>query len=103
MRLLKNIMGLWLVQECRRAWEREGTAYSYDELMRLAEAAPPFASVVNPDDDSFILPANMPAALADYCQRTGQPAPADRGGDGALRPGEPGAVLSLGAGAAGRG
>src|ERR1700682_6781385 len=68
-RLLKNIMGLWLVQECRRAWEREGTTYSYEALMRLAEAAPPFVSVVNPNDDSFMLPANMPAALADYCPR----------------------------------
>ena len=78
-RLLKNIMGLWLVQECRRAWEREGTTYSYEALMRLAEAAPPFVSVVNPNDDSFILPANMPQALADYCRRTSQPAPADTG------------------------
>ena len=41
-RLLKNIMGLWLVQECRRAWERPGKTYTYDELMQLAEAAPPF-------------------------------------------------------------
>ncbi len=74
-RILKNIMGLWLVQECRRAWEREGRAYSYDELTRLAESAPPFAAVVNPNDDSFIYPADMPAALAEYCRRTGQPAP----------------------------
>ncbi len=74
-RLLKNIMGLWLVQECRRAWERAGQSYSYDELTRLAEAAPAFAAVVNPNDDSFILPADMPAALADYCKRTGQSAP----------------------------
>ena len=78
-RLLKNIMGLWLVQECRRAWQREGRTYSYDELTRLAEAAPAFAAVVNPNDDSFILPANMPAALADYCKRTGQPAPDSAG------------------------
>ncbi len=78
-RLLKNIMGLWLVQECRRAWEREGKVYSYDELTRLAEAAPTFAAVINPNDDSFILPANMPAALADYCKRTGQPAPESAG------------------------
>ncbi|HVS40020.1 MAG TPA: rhamnulokinase family protein [Gemmataceae bacterium] len=79
-RILKNIMGLWLVQECRRAWEREGKAYSYDDLTRLAEAAPAFAAVVNPNDDSFIYPANMPAALADYCRRTGQPAPNSPGG-----------------------
>jgi rhamnulokinase len=78
-RLLKNIMGLWLVQECRRAWERAGQNYSYEELMNLASAATPFVSVVDPDDGGFILPANMPQALADYCRRTGQPAPADPG------------------------
>jgi rhamnulokinase len=74
-RFLKNIMGLWLVQECRRAWERSGQTYSYDELARLAAAAPPFVSLVDPDDSSFILPPNMPAALGDYCRRTGQPVP----------------------------
>jgi rhamnulokinase len=78
-RLLKNIMGLWLVQECRRAWERAGAKYSYDELMRQAEAAPPFVSLVDPDDSSFILPANMPATLAEFCRRTGQPAPQNVG------------------------
>jgi rhamnulokinase len=74
-RFLKNIMGLWLVQECRRAWERTGTKYTYDELARQAEAAPPFVSLVDPDDSSFILPVNMPAALAEFCRRTGQTAP----------------------------
>jgi rhamnulokinase len=78
-RFLKNIMGLWLVQECRRTWERAGTSYGYDDLTRLAEAAPPFVSLVNPDDASFILPASMPAALADFCRRTGQPAPLEPG------------------------
>jgi rhamnulokinase len=78
-RFLKNIMGLWLVQECRRAWEREGTAHDYETLMRLAAAAPPFGSLVNPNDEVFILPAHMPAALADYCTRTGQLRPADTG------------------------
>ncbi len=78
-RFLKNIMGLWLVQECRRAWEKAGQAYTYDELVRLAEAAPAFASLVAPDDPSFLLPPNMPAALADFCRKTGQPVPADAG------------------------
>jgi rhamnulokinase len=78
-RFLKNIMGLWLVQECRRAWERAGKAFSYDELARLAEAAPPFASLVNPDDPGFVLPLNMPTALADFCRKTGQPAPTEPG------------------------
>src|SRR5207244_12899348 len=48
-RLLKNIMGLWLVQECRRAWERGGITYDYAALMKLAEGAKPFASLVKPE------------------------------------------------------
>jgi rhamnulokinase len=78
-RFLKNIMGLWLVQECRRAWERAGQAYSYEALARLAAAAPPFVSIVNPDDTSFMLPANMPAALGEFCRKTGQPVPVEPG------------------------
>jgi rhamnulokinase len=78
-RFLKNIMGLWLVQECRRAWERETKTYSYDDLTRLAEAAPPLASLVNPDDVGFILPDHMPRALADFCRKTDQPAPVEPG------------------------
>ncbi|HEV3445361.1 MAG TPA: rhamnulokinase family protein [Gemmataceae bacterium] len=78
-RLLKNIMGLWLVQECRRTWEREGRSYSYEELARLAEAAPPFVSLIDPDQASFILPASMPAAIAEFCRKTGQPAPVEAG------------------------
>jgi rhamnulokinase len=78
-RLLKNVMGLWLVQECRRAWERAGTAYSYDDLMRLAGEAQPFVSLVDPDDPSFLLPPDMPAALAAFCRRRGEPAPVDVG------------------------
>src|SRR5207248_2538662 len=78
-RFLKNIMGLWLIQECRRAWERAGQSYTYEELARLAAAVPPFVSLVDPDDSSFLLPPNMPAALAHYCRRTGQPAPAGPG------------------------
>ncbi len=78
-RLLKNIMGLWLVQECRRAWERAGKSYTYDELARLAEQATPLGSLIDPDHPSFVLPENMPQAIADFCQRTGQPAPTEPG------------------------
>lgn len=78
-RFLKNVMGLWLVQECRRAWERAGMALGYDELARLAAAAPAFTSIVDPDDASFVLPSSMPAALADYCRRTGQMVPTEPG------------------------
>jgi rhamnulokinase len=78
-RLLKNVMGLWLVQECRRTWERVGQTFSYDALTRLAEQARPFASLIDPDHDSFLLPASMPAAIAAFCTRTGQPAPTEPG------------------------
>jgi rhamnulokinase len=73
LRVLRNIAGLWLVQECRRAWERSGIAYTYEELAWLAEAAPAFTALVDPDDPSFLLPANMPDAVADYCRQTRQP------------------------------
>lgn len=74
-RLLKNVMGLWLVQECRRVWERAGTTYTYEALMNMADRAPGFRSLVNPDDPSFILPPSMPEAIAAFCRRTGQPVP----------------------------
>ena len=53
-RFLKNIMGLWLVQECRRAWERAGQDHSYEDLMRQAEQAPAFGSIVDPDQESVM-------------------------------------------------
>lgn len=74
-RLLKNIMGLWLVQECRRAWERAGQAWTYEELMHKAESAPPFGSLVDPDHAGFLLPADMPQAIAEFCRTTGQAVP----------------------------
>ena len=78
-RLLKNIMGLWLVQEFRRAWQHAGKDYSYEELMRRAESARPFLSVVDPDDATFLLPASMPAAIADCCRKTRQEVPEEPG------------------------
>jgi rhamnulokinase len=78
-RFLKNIMGLWLVQECRRAWERAGQTFTYDELARLAAGAPPFVSLVDPDDPTFMLPPSMPAAIGEFCRRTGQPVPTEPG------------------------
>lgn len=79
-RVLKNIMGLWLVQECRRTWARAGRDYEYFELVPRAEAATPFAALVDPDDPSFLAPGDMPARIAAYCKKTGQPTPADEGG-----------------------
>ena len=78
-RLLKNIMGLWLVQECRRTWSRRGREFSYDELIAMAAAARPFGPSVDPDDPLFLAPGDMPARIADFCRRTGQKPPEDEG------------------------
>lgn len=74
-RLLKNISGLWLVQECRRVWADRGDAFDYAALTRLASAAPPFVSLIDPTDARFLAPANMPEAMAAFCRETGQPEP----------------------------
>jgi rhamnulokinase len=78
-RLLKNIIGLWIVQECRRQWAKEGAKYEFAELEKLAAAAPPFVSLINPDDARFMSPDNMPEKIADFCRETNQPAPASHG------------------------
>ncbi len=76
-RFLKNIAGLWLVQECRRTWLRGGHEYSYSELTEMASGAQPLRSFVEPDDPSFGAPHDMPQALRDFCARSGQPQPED--------------------------
>ena len=74
-RLLKNVMGLWMLQGCRQAWTAQGLSYDYRELMELASREAPFAHLVNPDDESFLHPANMLTAIDEYCARTEQPTP----------------------------
>jgi rhamnulokinase len=78
-RLLKNIMGLWLVQECRRTWARAGREWSYEELMARAQAAPAFSAFVDPDDATFLAHGDMPVRLAAFCSRTRQVPPGDEG------------------------
>ena len=78
-RLLQNICGLWLVQECRRVWSQAGTTYSWEHLTERAAAAKPLAAFVNPDAEEFFAPPNMPEAIRDFCKRTGQNMPADEG------------------------
>ena len=78
-RLLKNISGLWLVQECRRHWAQTGHAYEYSTLTELAAQAPAFRSLVNPADPRFTAPGRMPERIAAFCQETDQPIPADPG------------------------
>ena len=78
-RLLRNIMGLWLVQECRREWARGGESFSYAELTHAAAQAPAFGSLVVPGDERFLKPGDMPARIGAFCRETGQAAPETRG------------------------
>ncbi len=74
-RFLKNIVGLWIVQECRRSWASENIEYSYDDLTQMARDADGFKSFIRPDDARFGKPDNMPAKIQDFCRETGQPIP----------------------------
>ncbi len=78
-RLLKNIMGLWLMQECRRQWQREGTDLSYADLAALAEQAEPFARHIDVDYSGFLAPGDMPKRINDYLTETGQEPIDDKG------------------------
>lgn len=78
-RLLKNVMGLWIVQECRRSFERRGNALDYSTLTKLASDAAPFRSLVDPNDLTFLSPGDMATALQDYCRSRKQPAPESEG------------------------
>jgi rhamnulokinase len=76
-RVLKNIPGLWLLQECRRAWGREGQEYSYPELVERAALAKPIRTQI--DLDEFTAPGNHPERIVEYCRNTGQELPKDAG------------------------
>ncbi len=78
-RFLKNISGLWLVQECKRIWERQGTALNFGDMMREAEAAAPFMAAIDPNDARFLNPADMPETIVDFCKCSGRTAPSTRG------------------------
>jgi rhamnulokinase len=74
-RLLRNIMGLWLLQECRAAWTSQGRELSWAEITALAEKAPELGAVVDPDDAPFLSPGDMPGKIRAFCERTGQKPP----------------------------
>ncbi|MBN2304783.1 MAG: rhamnulokinase [Anaerolineae bacterium] len=80
-RLLKNILGMWLVQACQEVWAGEGTTLTDADCVALAAAAPPFGPVIDPYPNSpdFRTPGDMPARIRAFCQRTDQPIPADKG------------------------
>jgi rhamnulokinase len=78
-RFLKNIGGLWLIQECKRQWELDGEPLTYAEMTDLANGAEPFAAFIDPDDASFASPGGMPAKIQAFCERTGQIVPREKG------------------------
>ncbi len=78
-RLLKNIMGLWILQECKREWDRREDAVDFDTLDRMASEAQPFLSFLDVDDPCFLHAGEMPARVQAYCERTGQVVPKGRG------------------------
>jgi rhamnulokinase len=78
-RLLKNICGLWLVQECRRVWNQAGRNWDWEDLNRLSAAAQPLVSFIDPDAPDFMAPKDMPRAIRDFTGRTGQTVPDEEG------------------------
>lgn len=78
-RFSKNITGLWLKQESKRQWEREGKNYTHDQLSDMALASKPLQSLIDPDDSLFATPGNLPRRIAEYCQKTGQHVPENPG------------------------
>ena len=78
-RLLKNISGLWLLQQCKRAFDNAGNKLDYAQLVRLAKAAPALRSMIDPDDALFMNPTDMPVAIQQFCRATRQPVPRSEG------------------------
>lgn len=78
-RLLKNIMGLWIYQECKRYWDKTGSLLSFDELEEEAAQVKPFTAWIDPDDDVFYSPGDMPNKVMEFCRRTGQRVPESKG------------------------
>jgi len=74
-RFLKNVVGLWILQECRRSWEAEGRIFDYSELTNLATRAPALVSIIDPADERFVKPGGMPQKIEAFCRETNQPIP----------------------------
>jgi len=74
-RFLKNITGMWLLEQCLKEWKKEGITYAYEKLVQLADTVPAFLSFVDPDHSTFANPTSMIKAIVDYCQITGQKVP----------------------------
>ncbi len=78
-RLLKNVMGLWIVQQCRKAWQESGKSYSYPELTQMAADAKPLQTFISPNDPTFLHPGDYPGLIREFCKQTNQPIPESEG------------------------
>lgn len=78
-RFLKNVMGLWIIQQCRNQWESDGEQFSYGALTKLAEQAEPLRSIIQVDDSRLLPPGNHPEIIREICRETGQPIPESKG------------------------
>lgn len=78
-RFLKNVSGLWLLEECRREWQQQGEDVTYDALLHATLQSTPFRSLIDPDHPGFVAPHDKPARIVDRCLKTGQPKPATQG------------------------
>lgn len=78
-RFLRNTMGLWLLQRCLKSWEKKGESLGYDDLASLTDKAQAFRSIINPDDELFLNPEDMPSAIIEFCKKTQQPVPEKKG------------------------
>jgi rhamnulokinase len=76
-RFLKNITGMWLLEQCRKEWESEGTNYTYPEIIALSDSVEAFCRLIDPDDSAFAHPESMTKAISGYCKKTNQPLPAN--------------------------
>ncbi len=76
-RFLKNITGMWLLEQCLKEWKKEGISYAYEKLVKMAESAPVFQSFIDPDHASFANPGSMTKAITEYCISTNQPVPSN--------------------------
>ncbi|MCU6768380.1 rhamnulokinase [Barnesiella propionica] len=74
-RFLKNITGMWILEQCRKEWKKEGHTYDFDQISQMADSAVPFLSLIDPDAPDFANPHSMAKAITDYCDRTDQPIP----------------------------
>jgi rhamnulokinase len=79
-RLLKNVTGLWILQQCRKSWAAQGEEYTYPELASMASQSAPFQAFIDPDDPRFLPPGDHPQRVKDYCAETGQSVPGSPGG-----------------------